>query len=289
MANFDPGASARWSSPRTGRWRIGRWSSPTRTTSRRASAPIYTLNSRTLVRAGFGIFYNQFDRIGSEDQLALNPPGLANIDVQSAGAATVPDPASAGRLPGQLPRPGEHQLHAHHGPRARDREYARTMVQQFGAGIERQFGESFVASADFVGSSTDHLAVLRNFNQPTRGTLDANGPVPFPAFGNIQWREMTGTPATRGWTCRSRSVSSDGYSYRVSYTVGEARDSAPEHLNASSGRPQNGRDLASWEAAERLRHSPPRRRRTSSPNCRSGRASRCCRTASAATCWAAGW
>ena len=42
---------------------------------------IYKLNNRTILRGGFGIFYNQFDRIGSEDQLALNPLGLANIDV----------------------------------------------------------------------------------------------------------------------------------------------------------------------------------------------------------------
>jgi hypothetical protein len=40
---------------------------------------------------------------------------------------------------------------------------------------------------------------------------------------------------------------SDGYGYRASYTLGEARDQAPEHLNASSGRAQNTRDLESWE------------------------------------------
>ena len=40
---------------------------------------------------------------------------------------------------------------------------------------------------------------------------------------------------------------SDGYGYRASYTIGEARDQAPEHLNASSGRAQNTRDLESWE------------------------------------------
>ena len=40
---------------------------------------------------------------------------------------------------------------------------------------------------------------------------------------------------------------SRGYSYRASYTIGDAIDQAPEHLNASSGRPQNGRDLEAWE------------------------------------------
>ena len=35
--------------------------------------------------------------------------------------------------------------------------------------------------------------MLRNINQPLPGTLDANGPRPYPTFGgNMQWREMTG-------------------------------------------------------------------------------------------------
>ena len=45
---------------------------------------IYRLNDQTILRGGYGMFYNQFDRIGSEDQLALNPPGLRNIEVNSA-------------------------------------------------------------------------------------------------------------------------------------------------------------------------------------------------------------
>ena len=56
----------------------------------------------------------------------------------------------------------------------------RTMVQQFGAGIERELTGNMVVSADVVGSFTTHLAVLRNLNQPLRGTLDANGAIPFP-------------------------------------------------------------------------------------------------------------
>jgi hypothetical protein len=121
------------------------------------------------------------------------------------------------------------------------------MVQQFGGGIERQIGTNFVVSADAVGSFTKHLAVLRNLNQPLRGTLDANGPVPFPNFGNIQAREMNGEANYKGVDLSFEKRMSSGYSYRTSYTIGEARDQAPEHLNASSGRAQNTRDLESWE------------------------------------------
>ena len=51
---------------------------------------IYRINDKTLLRGGYGMFFNQFERIGSEDQLALNPPGLTNIQVNSASGATTP-------------------------------------------------------------------------------------------------------------------------------------------------------------------------------------------------------
>src|SRR5688500_7307750 len=121
------------------------------------------------------------------------------------------------------------------------------MVQQFGGGVERELTGNMVVSADAVGSFTNHLAVLRNLNQPLRGTLDANGAIPFPDFGNIQAREMNGEANYKGVDMSFEKRFSDGYSMRASYTIGEARDQAPEHLNASSGRAQNTRDLESWE------------------------------------------
>ena len=68
---------------------------------------IYRFNDKTLVRGGYGVFYNQFDRIGSEDQLALNPPGLRNIQVNSASGATTPISEAERRVSGRLSRPVE--------------------------------------------------------------------------------------------------------------------------------------------------------------------------------------
>ena len=70
---------------------------------------VYKLGDRTILRGGYGIFYNQFERIGSEDQLALNPPGLRNIDVSAATGATTPVLLHAERLPGRLPRSAGHR------------------------------------------------------------------------------------------------------------------------------------------------------------------------------------
>jgi hypothetical protein len=205
---------------------------------------VYKMNDRTIIRGGFGVFYNQFERIGSEDQLALNPPGLRSVDVQTASTTTPVLFMRNGFPPNFMDQLVLGNLML----RAADPNAPRTTVKQFGGGVERQIGASFAVSVDAVGTLTDHLAVLRNINQPLAGTRDANGPRPYPAFGsNLQWREMTGTGNYKGLDVGFEKRFTDGYSYRVSYTLGESRDQAPEHLNAASGRPQNGRDLESWE------------------------------------------
>ena len=50
---------------------------------------VYKLNEKTILRGGFGIFYNLFDRVGSEDQLALNVPGLINTSVTQTSGSPV--------------------------------------------------------------------------------------------------------------------------------------------------------------------------------------------------------
>ena len=122
------------------------------------------------------------------------------------------------------------------------------MVQQFGAGIEREVARNMVVSADAVGSftSTTSPCCATSISRSS-GTLDANGAIPYPDFGNIQAREMNGEANYKGVDISFEKRFSDGIGYRASYTIGEARDQAPEHLNASSGRAQNTRDLESWE------------------------------------------
>jgi outer membrane receptor protein involved in Fe transport len=247
MANFDPTGAGRLVFAEDGSIESRALVNPDRNNFAPRVGAVYKVTDRTIVRGGFGIFYNQFERIGSEDQLALNPPGLLNIDITAPGSpSTTPVFFMRDGFPAGFLDPANIVL-SRLLIRTSDRDTPRTMVQQFGAGVEQQVGRDFVASADFVASGTSHLAVLRNLNQNLPGTRDANGPLPYPAFGNVQWREMTGEGSYKGVDLSFEKRMSNGYSYRASYTLGEAIDQAPEHLNASSGRPQNGRDLESWE------------------------------------------
>jgi hypothetical protein len=247
MANFDPSGSGALVRAQDGSIEDRALVNPDRNNFAPRVGAVYKVTDRTIVRGGYGVFYNQFERIGSEDQLALNPPGLLNIDITAPGSPNLaPVFFMRDGFPANFVDPANIVL-SRLLIRTADRHSPRTMVQQFGGGVEQQIGRDFVASVDLIGSTTDHLAVLRNLNQNLPGTRDANGPLPYPGFGNVQWREMTGDASYKGMDLSFEKRFSKGYSYRASYTIGNARDQAPEHLNASSGRSQNGRDLASWD------------------------------------------
>ena len=247
MANFEPAGAGALVFAKDGSIEDRALVNPDRNNFAPRIGAVYKVTDRTIVRGGYGMFYNQFERIGSEDQLALNPPGLMNIDITAPGSpSTTPVFFMRDGFPANFLDPSNIVL-SRLLIRTSDRNNPRTMVQQVSGGVEQQVGRDFVASVDLIGSTTDNLAVLRNLNQNLPGTRDANGALPYPAFGNVQWREMVGEASYMGVDLSFEKRMSKGYSYRASYTVGEARDQAPEHLNASSGRPQNGRDLGAWE------------------------------------------
>src|SRR2546428_11652776 len=50
----------------------------------------YTPSTAWVLRSGYGIFYNLYDRIGSEDQLSLNLPFLINNQRTATAAAAAP-------------------------------------------------------------------------------------------------------------------------------------------------------------------------------------------------------
>lgn len=206
---------------------------------------VYRLSDTSVLRGGYGVFYNLFDRMGSEDQIALNPPGLRNINIQT-GSTTTPVLFLKDGFPSTFLDPSNINL-KNLLIRAADSKAPDALFQQFSGGIEHQLGAMHSLSVDLVGNLGRNIAILRNINQPLAGTLDANGALPYPNFTNVQWREMKGTSRYYGVDTSFQRRFSDGYSYRVSYTYGNSIDQAPEHLAAGSGRPQNGRDLAAWE------------------------------------------
>src|SRR4029079_18922770 len=110
---------------------------------------VYRLNAKTIVRGGWGIFYNLFDRVGSEDQLALNVPGLVNNTVTQTSGSPVFF-LKQGMPPDSFLTPPD--LHQANGQRRRLRIRAvnddapKTPINQASFGFQRELAQGMIAS-----------------------------------------------------------------------------------------------------------------------------------------------
>ncbi len=253
MANFDPAAGALVYAS-DGSLEQRALVNPDKNNFSPRLGAIYQAGDRTIIRGGFGIFYNQFDRIGSEDQLALNPPGLANIDVQAAGGSAVPILRLQDGFPPNFLDPANINV-ARIMVRAADRNSPRTEVRQFGVGVERQLGESFVVSADFVGSSTEPPRGAAQHQPAAAGHARRQRPAAVPGIrqhpmarddrrGQLQGRGPLAREALQG-------------RLQLSHVVHRRRSARPgarapqRRVRTSAERPRPG----IVGGAERLRHS----------------------------------
>ncbi len=213
---------------------------------------VVKLDEKTNLRGGWGIFYNLFDRVGSEDQLALNVPGLVNKSVTQTSGAPVMilnQGFPAGFLNAPNLNPAAGQLTGVR-LRAVDQNDPNTMIQQASFGIQRELPASLVLSADFVVTRGSNLATLVNLNQPlpTAAGNNALGPLPYPNFGFIEWRADNGKSDYKGVDLGLERRFARGYAFGLAYTLGKSQDNASEQLTTqgSNAFPQDSRDFTNW-------------------------------------------
>jgi hypothetical protein len=240
MANFDP-ATATLVYAQDGSLEDRTLMNPDRNNFAPRLGFVYKLSERMLVRGGYGIFYNIFNRAGSEDQLALNVPGLVNNVVTSSN--TAPLFLLNNGFPAGFLDPSAPGLLTRARVRAIDPDSQDTKIQQYSIGFQGELGSSFVLSVDAVGTSGSDLAELRNLNQPVGGS----GPLPYPGYGFIEYRSTRATSSYKGIDVSLERRFKAGWSLAIAYTLGKATDDSGEHLNTPISFPQNGYDLSAWE------------------------------------------
>jgi len=213
---------------------------------------VYKLDEKTALRGGWGIFYNLFDRVGSEDQLALNLPGLVNKTITQTSGSPVfflrqGFPAGFLNTPNLDPAAG--QLRAVR-LRAVSQDAPKTTTNQASFGVQRELDLGMVLSADFVYTRGSNLATLVNLNQPLPNAAGNNalGALPYPNFGFVEWRAQNGKSEYKGVDLGLEKRFNRGYAFGVSYTLGDSKDNSSEQLTTqgSNAFPQNARDFESW-------------------------------------------
>ena len=213
---------------------------------------VYTLNEKTVLRGGWGIFYNLFDRIGSEDQLALNLPGLNNSTITRTSGSPVfllrqGIPASFLVQPNLDPAAGQLRTNR---LRAVSNDAPKTTVMQTSIGFQRELTSGIVLTMDGVYTKGKNLGRLVNLNQPLPNAAGNNalGALPYPNFGFIEWRSQDGESEYKGIDLGIEKRFSKGYGFGVAYTLSDSKDNTSEHLSTqgSASFPQDSRNIAAW-------------------------------------------
>ncbi len=159
------------------------------------------------------MFYNLFDRVGSEDQLSLNLPGLVNkttpTQTRGRGAGLLPAAGIPGRVP-QRAEPRSGGGAAEGGPPALGR--SERSEHDDAAGEHRPSARAarpaWCCPPISSTPATSNLATLINLNQPLPNAAGNNalGALPYPNFGFIEWRSDNGRAEYKGARPRPREA-----------------------------------------------------------------------------------
>lgn len=207
----------------------------------------YSPADKWVVRGGYGMYYNLLDRMGSEDQLSLNPPFLVNFNFTST--TLVPAATFATGFPANTLDPANVVL-AQVQLRAANPNASTSYIQQYSLGVQRELAGDWLAEVTYVGSKGTHLYTLRDLNQPLPGqtNLPRAQRFPFPAYGLVEYRDDNGFSNYNSLEVTLDKRFNRGYTIRAAYTFSKSLDNSFEHLTSggSNSFPQNARDVHSW-------------------------------------------
>jgi len=186
----------------------------------------YTLLPRTVLRSGYGAFYNFTNRQGREGLLGMNSPFVVDL-VRSQNRATAASALftlrsgpPANFLATATPR--DQVL------RGNDPTMSDPLVHQWNLTIQHETGRNLVFEAGYVGNRGLHLTRFYNANQARRmGPPALAERRPFPAFNDIQYMDSGGSTAYHSLQTRIEKRWEGGISFLHSFTWGRVMTNAP--------------------------------------------------------------
>jgi carboxypeptidase family protein len=187
----------------------------------------YDLNGdgRTIVRGGYGLFWN-FTPGGTSSSKAQNQPFL------QAQAATTNFGTNILLSNGLAAPPGVHPELAPAGSTrsAFLTDFRDAHAHNFNVNVQRQFGGNYMVEAAYSGSRTKDAALKTDLNQaaPRAGVTDQNVNRPFaavsPALRTVGALSSTGYVEYNGLLIKFQRRTANHFSFLHSYTYGRAID-----------------------------------------------------------------
>ena len=210
----------------------------------------WTATPKMVVRGGYGTFYQQTDRYGSESQLGLNLPQLVDASITANNASEAPAMILREGFISLAPENVSKSIVQW---RIQDPNQDTPIVHQFSFGPEYQLTDNMVAAVEYVGNMVRNGRRLRNLNQGILTNPGSPGVV-FPyaqyGFGNAFLEQVTtnGRANYHSLQIRGQRRLTNGLAYTLAYTYSKALGDFLDHLSAGGGAsgnfPQDAQNMA---------------------------------------------
>lgn len=213
----------------------------------------YSATPKTVIRAGYGIGFTQWNRAGGENNLTYNGPSVVNASITQTPTPTA---ASLCTNDTQLQSACFRQTQqgysnvltspAYFNPlnvttRYIPKDFTTGYVQSYHVGFQQELPMGFVADLAYVGNKSTHLQVLADYNQATpcvpgpgvNCALQARRPVS--NFGPIEIAYGAGAGSYNSLQFKLEKRTRVGLYLLNSFTYSRAFDISSGHLETSGG------------------------------------------------------
>jgi hypothetical protein len=225
----------------------------------------YSATPKTVVRGGYGIFYNHTNRMGREGLLGFNPPFIILGDSQISGSGPLKAADGIFRLQDGVPA-GFVDISrvnlASVARKAQDPNQRTPYTQQYNFGVQQELIGQFVLDVSYVGNRALKLPAFRNLN-PNTYTFNSQG-APVVGLreldglglrGDIQYLEDLGISNYNSLQVKLERRFANGFTLLTSYTWGKALTDSVDHLSTSGV--GNGVDVGEFREPQDPKHRRP--------------------------------
>ena len=218
------------------------WALRTTNLAPRIGLAAQPFGTRTTVRAGYGIFFNQVTAGNGISQLWRGLPFRTLQTFTNANSATYPKPAPASvwsdPFPSGITNAGGYT------PNGINPNYRTENYQQWTLAVDRELEKDLSLEVAYLGSHGVHLQESYDINQPTPGPGSVQPRRPYPQWGPITWVDSSGGSNFNSLSAQLTRRYAQGMTLLASYTYAHSLDDAPY-----SGFLQNPRNLPSQYAS----------------------------------------
>jgi hypothetical protein len=194
-------------------------------------------DNRTVVRSGYGIFYNHLVAGNGLSPMFRGIPfrtRQAFTNTPTRIVSTWETPFPPGLAVGGFT------------PQGINPDFPSAYVQQWSFGIQRELSSNLVIETTYLGSKGTHLPIAYNLNQPEPGPGPIQPRRPYPQWSSITWRDAVGISNYHSFAATVEKRLSGGLTFLSSWTLSKSidTDSPPSTSGAGESAMQNPRNLA---------------------------------------------